>query len=233
MARQQKSDAARRSSLAGSELMLFKNADRNVIASDPHGVTAESIHVLRGRVQSQHIQAGRRALAICGPTSEVGCTFIAVNLAVALAQIGVKTLLVDGNLRLPAVHTYFEPELTGGGLYECLVSPGEPVTEFIHEGVFRNLDVMSAGRPPRTAHGLLSGESFPELVNMFMRDYDIVIIDTPPANGSVDALRISTVAGFSLIVTRKSRTLVSDTKVLINLLNEERVTTIGTVLNSY
>jgi Mrp family chromosome partitioning ATPase len=101
-------------------------AGRNVIVSDPHGEVAESIHALRARVQSQHLQAGRRALAICGPAPEVGCTFIAVNLAVALSQIGVKTLLVDGDLRNPSVHTYFEPELTGPGLVGCLMSAVRP-----------------------------------------------------------------------------------------------------------
>lgn len=208
-------------------------AARNVIISDPHGAAAESIHALRGRVQSQHIQAGRRALAICGPTPEVGCTFVAVNLATALAQIGVKTLLVDGNLRMPAVHTYFEPELAGEGLYECLITPGDPVPEFIHESVLPNLDVMTAGQPSRTAHELLAGDGFPELVNMFMRDYDMVIIDTPPANSCADSLRISTVAGFSLIVVRKHRTLVSDVKVLADQLSKEHAVAIGSVLNSY
>jgi protein-tyrosine kinase len=211
----------------------LSHAARNVIISDPHGAAAESIHALRGRVQSQHIQAGRRALAICGPTPEVGCTFVAVNLATALAQIGVKTLLVDGNLRLPAVHTYFEPELAGAGLYECLITPGDPVPEFIHESVFPNLDVMTAGQPSRTAHELLAGDGFPELVNMFMRDYDMVIIDTPPANSCADSLRISTVVGFSLIVVRKHRTLVSDVQVLADQLSKEHAVAIGSVLNSY
>ncbi len=206
---------------------------RNVIISDPHGLAAESIHALRGRVQSQHIQAGRRGLAICGPTPEVGCSFVAVNLAAALAQVGVKTLLVDGDLRAPSIYTYFEPEMTGAGLYECLVTPGEPILEFIHEAVFPNLDVMTAGQPARTAHELLAGDGFPELVNMFMRDYDMVIIDTPPTNSCADGLRISSVVGFSLIVARKHRTLVSDLKVLTDHLSKEHAVAIGTVLNSY
>jgi len=205
----------------------------NVMVSDPYGEVAESIHALRARVQSQHIEAGRRALAVCGPTPEVGCTFIAVNLASALAQIGVKTLLVDGNLRGPSVHTYFSPELAGPGLHGCLMNPSAPVAEFIHDDVLPNLDVLIAGEPDRNSHELLAGDGFPELINVCMRDYDMTIVDTPPANSCADALRISTVVGFSLIVARKQRTLVSDVRVLADQLKKERARAIGTVMNSY
>jgi len=164
---------------------------------------------------------------------QVGCTFIAVNLAAALAQIGVKTLLVDGNLRSPSVHTYFSPELAGPGLHGCLLNPTAPVAEFTHDDVLPNLDVLIAGEPDRNSHELLAGDGFPELINVCMRDYDMTIVDTPPANSCADALRISTVVGFSLIVARKQRTLVSDVRVLADQLKKERARAIGTVMNSY
>jgi protein-tyrosine kinase len=212
---------------------LLGDPGRNVVLSDPHGEAAESIYALRGRIQSQHLQSGRRALAICGPSPEVGCSFVAVNLAVALAQIGVKTLLLDGDLRSPSVQSYFEPELTGPGLYGCLMSPSEPVVDFIHEGVVPNLDVMVAGHPSLTAHELLAGDGFEVLMNTCLRDYDMTIVDTPPANSCADGLRISTVVGFSLIVARKQMTLISDVRLLAEEMNKERIHIVGTVLNSY
>lgn len=208
-------------------------AERNVIVSDPYSEVAEAIHALRARIQSQHLQQGRRALAICGPTPEVGCTFVAVNLAAAMAQVGIKTLLVDGDMRNPSVQSYFDPPLTGPGLFESLMSPAAPVADFTHDEVLPNLDVLTAGDPDRTAHELLAGDGFPDLINVCMRDYDLTILDTPPANSCADALRISTVVGFSLIVVRKQRTLVSDVRVLTDQLKKERARSIGTVLNSY
>jgi capsular exopolysaccharide synthesis family protein len=233
-----RTSAAKRTPEAGhasvpEPLSAFGPASRNVIVSDPYGEVAESIHALRARIQSQHLQAGRRALAICGPTPEVGCTFIAVNLAVALSQIGVKTLLVDGDLRNPSIHTYFNPQLTGPGLHGCLTAPDAPVAEFTHEQVLPNLDVLIAGDPDRTSHELLAGDGFPELINVCLRDYDMTIVDTPPANSCADALRIGTVVGFSLIVARKQRTLVSDVRVLADQLKKERARAIGSVMNSY
>lgn len=207
--------------------------ERRVLLTDPDGAAAESIRVLRTRVQSQHLQVGRRALAVCGPTPEVGATFVAVNLAIALSQIGVKTLLVDANLRDPSVHTYFEPKLEGGGLFACLLSFADSISEYADENVLPNLDVLSAGQPDSSAHELLAGENFAEIINSCVRDYDITIIDTPPANSCADGLRISTIAGFALIIARKNHTLVSDVKVLAEQLRNERARAIGTVLNDF
>jgi capsular exopolysaccharide synthesis family protein len=208
-------------------------SDRRVLISEPNGAAAEAIRVLRTRVQSQHIHAGRRALAICGPSFEVGSTFVAVNLAIALAQIGIKALLVDADLREPAVHTYFPNVAREPGLFECLIEPTAPISEFTREDVVPNLDIMFAGAPDAAAHELLAGERFADVVNTCVRDYDITILDTPPANNSADGLRIAAVVGFALIVARKHRSLVADLRTLAADLEKEGVRPIGTVLNVY
>lgn len=208
-------------------------ADRKVLLTAPDSAAAEAIRVLRTRVQSQHLQLGRRALAICGPTPEVGCTFVAVNLAIALSQIGVKTLLMDGDLRSPSIQAYFDPPLTGGGLYECLRSSADAVADFADENILPNLDVLGAGHPDSSAHELLAGDKFPDIINACVRDYDMLIVDTPPANSCADGLRIGTITGFGLIVTRKNQTLVSDVRVLADQLRKERARVVGTILNDF
>ena len=204
-----------------------------VMLSDPTGAPAEAIRALRTRIQSQHIQKGRRALAICGPAPEVGSTFIAVNLAVALAQIGVKTLLVDADLRNPTVHSYFPGAAPSGGLAACLSTADADVADFCVQEVLPNLDVLFATGSTPGAHELLSSDRFPEVINTCLRDYAMTIVDTPPANGSADSRRISTVVGFSLVVVRKNKTLVSDVHTLVDQLLKERANVVGTVLNGY
>lgn len=225
-------DLAENSKAAPHAIPTYKS-DRRVLLTEPNGAAAEAIRVLRTRIQSQHLQLGRRALAICGPTPEVGSTFVAVNLAIALAQIGIKTLLVDGDLRAPSVHTYFDPPLSGGGLYACLSSFSDSIAEFTDENVLPNLDVLGAGAPDASAHELLASEKFPDIINTCVRDYDITIIDTPPANSCADGLRIGTITGYGLIVVRKNHTLVSDVQVLADQLRLERARAIGTVLNQF
>lgn len=229
MAKAKKKDAA--PSAAARVPSSFAQPTPVVMLSDPYGPAAEAMRVLRTRVQSQHLQAGRRGLAICGPTPEVGATFVAVNLAVALSQIGVKTLLVDGNLREPSIDKYFSLS-NGEGLTGVLVS-SFPATDFIDEDVLPNLDILAAGRTDATSHELLASARFAEVANAWMRDYDMTIIDTAPANSCSDGLRISTMVGYSLIVARKNRTLVSDISVLADQLKKERARVLGTVLNHY
>src|ERR1700748_150683 len=77
-------------------MTLTTNAsDDVVLLSNPTGAAAEAIRALRTHLMAQHVGEGRRALAVCGASHHVGRTFMAVNLAVALAQIGLKTLLID------------------------------------------------------------------------------------------------------------------------------------------
>jgi capsular exopolysaccharide synthesis family protein len=202
-----------------------------VTVSNPTGAAAESIRALRTHIQSQHLQEGRRALAVCGVSAGHGCTFIAANLALALAQIGISTLLIDANLREPGIDTLFPGSATGGGLRECLNNVNAPVAEFINEDVLPYLSILHAGGVAANPQELLSRERFEDVMNTCLRNYDATIIDTPPANSSADARRISNVAGYSLVVARKHKTLVSDLKVLVGQLEADRAIVVGTVLN--
>ena len=83
----------------------------------------EAFRALRTHIMARHVGEGRRALAVCAATTGVGCSFVAANLAVALSQIGVKTLLIDANLRAPGIEQYFRPAGSLPGLQQCL-EPG-------------------------------------------------------------------------------------------------------------
>ena len=87
-----------------------------VMVSSPGDAAAEAIRALRTHIMAQHIQEGRRALAVCAASAGVGCTFIASNLAVALSQIGVKTLLIDADLRRPGRRPLYRLAHQGPGL---------------------------------------------------------------------------------------------------------------------
>lgn len=204
-----------------------------VMLTDPMGASAEAIGSLRTKIQSQHIQVGRRALSVCSASPGVGNTFVAVNLAVALSQIGIKTLLIDGNLRDPAVQDYFDVKDKTGGLQKCLLSDDSSVADYTNEDVLPDLDVLFAGGPAVRAQELIAGDRFPALINACLRDYEMTIADTPAANRCADGLRISSVLGFSLIVARKHHTMVADLKTLADQLQRERVVVAGAVLNAY
>jgi capsular exopolysaccharide synthesis family protein len=197
----------------------------------PLAPQAEAIRGLRTHVMAQHINLGRRALAVCGPSAGVGCSFVAANLAVSLSQIGVKTLLIDGDLRRPALDLLIRPPKVSPGLAQCLQSPDEPFGAHIDSEVLPFLSVMYAGQATGNPQELLAGDRFRSLMKFCLREFDATIVDTPPANTSTDARRISGVAGYSLIVTARDKTFVRDVKTLSGQLKADRAVVIGTVMN--
>lgn len=198
--------------------------------SDPHGDQAEAIRAIRTHVMAQHVDRGRRALAVCGVSRGVGCTFIAANLAVALSQIGVKTVLIDGDLHNPAVAGLIRPAAPHSGLATCLESQSG-FSECIDFEVAPNLSLMLAGHPVENARELLAADRFQLLMDFCLREFDMTIVDTPPANSSSEVRRISTVLGYSLLVAGSHRTYVNDVKTLAAQLRSDHAKVLGTVLN--
>jgi len=201
-----------------------------VMLSEPAGPRAEAIRALRTQVMAQHLSMGRRALAVVAPSVDCGCSFVTANLAVAFSQIGVKTLLLDGDLRTAGIDFLIGPRRPGVGLRACLSEDVVNIASNIEESVQPNLSVMHAGEPATDPSELLGDVAFEQLMAACMREYDLTLIDSPPANIASDALRLSVVAGYSLIVTRRNRSLVPDVKTLAADLAANGAKVIGTVL---
>ena len=215
--------------------LLSTRVDAGVVMlSEPHGVRAEAIRALRTHILAQHLGEGRRALAVCGASAGVGCTFVASNLAVALSQVGVNTLLIDANLRQPSIqHLFGGPLPAAGGLGQCLADEAPRFGRFIAAGLLDNLSIMFGGAPVPNPQELVGGAAFQVLMQSCMREFAVTIVDTPPANTYADARRIASVVGYSLVVARRNVSLVADIKTLIGELTIDHAHVVGTVLNEY
>jgi capsular exopolysaccharide synthesis family protein len=210
----------------------YRIAPSVVTLSAPLTAGAEAVRALRTHILSQHVNVGRRSLAICGASAGVGCSFVAVNLAVALAQVGLKTMLIDGDLREPSLDQFIIPPTPPRGLTACLLDPESQVSDFVDEEVVPNLSVLYGGSPAQNAQELLARDWFEDVSNLCLREHDVTIFDTPPANTFSDARRIADIAGYALIVARRNRTLVADLKILVDQLTDDGVTVIGTLMNA-
>jgi capsular exopolysaccharide synthesis family protein len=204
-----------------------------LVLADPGGIEAEAIRGLRTRIVARHIREGKRALTICSPTAGAGCTFIAVNLATALAQIGINTALVDANLRDPTIGAAFNLGSAKEGLADYLSNHDLPVDTIIHKTRLANLSIVPAGQSRQNPQELLSSERFRDLVSQLLREFDVTIFDTTASNICTDAQRVANVVGYSLIVARKDSSYVRDVSTLSDLLRADRSNVIGCVLNGY
>ncbi len=208
-------------------------ADEVVVLSDPASPQAEALRLLRTQIISQHVGAGRRAFAVTGATEGSGATYVAANLAVALSQVGIKTLLVDANLRSPRIDRVFGLDPDGPGLSTYLSLGANRPERVIYGQVLPNLSVVPAGPPVPRPQELLSGARFRMGVDILLRQYDVAIFDTPATNENADALTVASVLGYALIAARRNHSFIKDVQVLASQLSAARATVIGSVLNDY
>ncbi len=208
-------------------------SDELVVINEPISPRAEAIRLLRTQIIAQHVKVGRRGIAVVAPVEGVGCTFIAANLAAGLSQVGVKTLLVDCNMRSPRVDQIFGLDPNSPGLSSFLSLQVARPERVVHANVLPNLSVITAGPPVLLPQELLSSNRFRDGVNTLLREFDLVLFDTPPANTSADALTVGGVVGYAMMVARRDHSYFKDVTTLVNQLHSTRCNIIGSVLNEF
>ncbi|MBA4748766.1 MAG: CpsD/CapB family tyrosine-protein kinase [Sphingopyxis sp.] len=206
---------------------LLVNRDSVVIPGTP---AAESVSALRNHLISQHHHQGCRTLAICSPHAGAGATFVATNLALAMADSGVNTLLVDANMRDPGIDQILTPERPVIGLREFLsADDGRPQLGVSRAGP--NLSVIHTTAAGDQSSALLARRALKLLVTEAVRSFDFTIFDCPPAAHYGDARRIATLLRYAMVVVRRDHSFVSDVKTLIEELQSDGVNVVGTFLN--
>jgi protein-tyrosine kinase len=204
-----------------------------VVINEPMSLRAEAIRLLRTQIIAQHVKIGRRGIAVVSPVEGMGCTYMAANLAAALSQVGVKTLVVDCNMRSPRVDQVFGLDPNSPGLSSFLSVQVARPERVVHANVLPNLSVITAGPPVMLPQELLSSNRFRDGVNTLLREFDLVLFDTPPANSSADALTVGGVVGYAMLVARRDHSYFRDVSTLVAQLQSTRCSVIGSVLNEF
>jgi len=202
-----------------------------VAAYNPFSPQVEALRALRSQLLIRWIEADVRskALAIMSPARQEGRSFMAANLAVVFAQLSKRTLLIDADMRSPAQHTLFGID-NRMGLSAVLAGRHSPDLLRPIQGLV-NLAVLPSGVQPPNPLELLSGPSLRSLLNDLCQEYDVILIDTPPASGYADAHTIARRAGAALIVARKHISRLAQIRTTAHAAVDAGATVVGTVLN--
>lgn len=204
---------------------------RIVCLSDPTGAAAASYRALQTHLLARHVGEGRRGLVVYAPHAGTGCTTVAVNVAVACAQAGTNTLLVDANLSQPAVHDFIRPPDGTGGLVHMLSAKTEDQMDEIRRQIRPNLSVLFAGGVAAQGHDLVAQRRFKHVLDDCMRSFDLTIVDVPAS--SSDARQIAMTVRHAMLVTRRHVTLLADVKRALAELASDRVKVAGTFLTDF
>ena len=174
----------------------------------------------------------RRALAVIGPDAGDGKTYVAANLAVALAQLpGSRTLLVDADLRGPRQHQLFRLE-NRAGLSSLLSGRSDPRAIQQVESV-PSLFVLPVGTTPPNPLELLECPAFGLLMRELVTEFDHVVVDTPAAIYGRDCIVTAARCGAGLLVARQHKARAVALQELVAKLSENQARIAGVVVNEF
>lgn len=173
-----------------------------------------------------------KTIAVTSSVAKEGKSTISANLALTMAQLGQKVLLVDADMHFPVQQRIWNLTNTLG-LSNIIIDMGEK-KETYHVAVERvapNLDVITAGTAPSNPLMLLSSEQMTSLVQSFAKEYDFVIIDAPPLNFEPDALTLGKITDGTLLVVRPGVVDFTNAINAKDLLQRSQQNVLGTIIN--
>ena len=166
-----------------------------------HSALSEAFRGLRTSVLLSSAGRPPRSLTFVSAEPGEGKTTVAGNLAISLAQLGKRVLLVDGDMRRPCVHKLFNIEDYGAGLVNFLAGE-DGWSHLVRPTGVPNLDCLICGPVPPNPSELLSSERMQQLLVEAMREYPFVLIDAPPLLNVTDGRILATMVDGVVLVVR-------------------------------
>lgn len=201
-----------------------------IALNDPKSTSSEAFRTLRTNIQFANIDKNIKSIAMTSPNPDEGKSTVLVNLAITMAHADQKVLLIDGDLRKPTLHKYFEV-IESAGLTNILMDNGEEGNRIQKISEVPGLEVITSGPIPPNPSELLSSERMKQFIDRMKEKYDIVLIDAPPIGVVTDAAILSTIVEGTLLVCRQGETLIESVEFAKEKLEKVKANILGVVLN--
>ena len=178
------------------------------------------------------------AVALISPNTQEGRSYLAARLAIAFAQLGHPTLLVDADMRNPQQHVLFGAE-NKSGLADMIRNYSQMTTGTNWIGSAQkvtnvpDLYLLCAGSRASDALELLSHAHFEMLLEAWRSNYQCIVIDTPPTMLFADSMAIAPMVGQIIPVARAGHTPMSSLKAMLRRVEVTRAQVLGTVINHF
>jgi Mrp family chromosome partitioning ATPase/capsular polysaccharide biosynthesis protein len=223
--------------------------DLVVAQHEPQSRGAEAYRVLRTSVQFAMNGWATHLLLVSSPNRSEGKSVTCANLAVTFAQAGLRTILVDADLRKPSLHTLFGRD-NDDGLTRLVVDQGasapgqvsawfessaEDVRRLIESSLVATdvpgLRLLPSGPVPPNPAEILASSRMEQLLRILQRIADVVILDSPPVLPVADASVLAAYGAAVVLVVRAGATRSRAARTAKNILDQARVPGMGVVLN--
>jgi receptor protein-tyrosine kinase len=210
---------------------MAKPGDRLIMAHDPYDPRCEKIRALRTELLLRRELNDRADIvALLSPCAGEGRSLLAADLAIAFAQTGRPTLLVDADLRRPQQHLLFGTD-NRQGLSQAIEYEVSPLLHTV-QGLPR-MSVLTAGAVPANPLELLSSRGFASMIEDWRNNFEFVVIDTAPIKHFSDGLAVARLVGRVLALSRAQHTPYKDMQDMLRRLAATRSQILGAVISHF
>ncbi len=207
-----------------------ENLERRLITHElPTSPISEAYRGLRTSLMYT-IKGSQGSIMISSPGPGEGKTTTIINLAITYANLGKKTVLIDGDLRKPVLNKIFDGK-NKIGLTNYLSGTEDEVDNIINNSDIKNLDIIYNGAIPPNPSELLGSDLMADLVDDLKNRYDVVLFDAPPILAVTDSVVLSKFTDQFLLVVRFGSTNKDSIDLSLNTLNQVGLKLTGVVFN--
>jgi capsular exopolysaccharide synthesis family protein len=186
---------------------------------------------------SAHCGERPKILVLTSASPKEGKTTVVSNLGIALAEINHKVLIVDADLRRPRMHKVFELKDNDTGLSDLLLSAGpldaDAVAAVVQPTQIPRLFILPSGKARFNASSLLHSERLPELLALLRKEFDTILIDTPPMVNIPDARVLARQADGVILILRSALTTRDAALLAKQRFVDDGIPLMGTILNNW
>lgn len=199
--------------------------------ADQAAQVVETFRTIRMNVRYATEPGRPLTLTLTSPGPNDGKSLISSNLALSFAESGARTLLIDGDIRRGELSKTFGTK-SKPGLVEYLDGTALIAEVLQPTASHSNLTIMPAGARRRRAPELLATPKLPQLISQLSKEFDVIIMDSPPLGAGFDAFALATATGNMAVVLRAGVTDRKMAKAKLETVSQLPIRLIGTVLNS-
>ncbi len=200
-----------------------------IFQADPRGLRAEAYRRLRTNLQFLELSGRKRSIVVTSSIEDEGKTTTAINIASSLADAGQSVLLIDADLRRPAVDGYLNLDRSAG--LTTVIIGRASLADVVQPLGHGNLHVLLSGQLPPNPSELLGSKPMQRLLDEATDRYDVVIVDSPPLLPVTDATVLSRICGGALVVVGSGTVRKPELASAIDSLEAVDANVLGLVLN--
>ncbi|MEZ8024964.1 polysaccharide biosynthesis tyrosine autokinase [Vibrio sp. 1F255] len=213
-----------------SKKVQTKGVQALLAESNPADLSVEALRGLRTSLHFAMLEAKNNVLMISGPAPGIGKSFISTNFAAVAAKTGQKVLLIDADMRKGYLQQSFGVNWDNG--LSDVLSGKQEFAQSVKTTPVENLDIITRGQVPPNPSELLMHPRFAELMEWASKEYDLVIVDTPPVLAVTDPSIVGAFAGTTLMVARYGQNTIKEIDVARNRFEQSGIEVKGVIFNA-